>query len=593
MPITCLHISDLHFQSEGDLFSQDQVCDALLRSIQDVVRDDIHAPTLTMVTGDVAYSGKKSEYEKAASFFDRLVSNANIEPSSVFFVPGNHDVDRSMHKLSYYGAKDQIDSIRRVDYYLADSDRISPLIDRQTAFWSFVDEFTSDQHRSRSDDGLGYISRVSLKRPTVCIWGLNSAWLSGDSAENGTLAIGERQIINCIDLSRSHDPHLVIALVHHPISYLTEWDANSCHSRLLPAVDVLLRGHLHSPQVLLSSTPESPCIEIAAGASHSTRFETNSYNIITINPASGTCEVHCYQYRHESAGFDMVGSRTADVTLRGSWPGSRSDLADAIRRVIPEATSFGDFMAGLLVGELSEIPLNTEGTVMFASPTVASELVDDNSLRPIVEFLGLRNLLRLYDPTVSLDARVADNASVVRRFAEDLTKMVSEDPSCVARLQSDQTSSATRTDQHDGRRWSLDLISDLRRSENWDELESLTRKLEVSPDPAVGRVASAALAEALMHSDESQKREEAFTIASELVSTGSPSAHEFVLAAAAAEVMNDEATAVKLIQDALRAGVASSELVDYAEGLSFRIGNRDLRQLARGISPAVPERVDP
>ena len=88
MPITCLHISDLHFQSEGDLFSQDQVCDALLRSIQEAVSDGTHAPTLAMITGDIAYSGKKEEYEKAASFFDRLVSSANIERSSVFFVPG-------------------------------------------------------------------------------------------------------------------------------------------------------------------------------------------------------------------------------------------------------------------------------------------------------------------------------------------------------------------------------------------------------------------------------------------------------------------------------------------------------------------------
>ena len=590
MPITCLHISDLHFQSEGDLFSQDQVCDALLRSVHEIVRNGIHAPTLAMVTGDIAYSGRKSEYEKAASFFERLTSNANIERSAVFFVPGNHDIDRSKHELSYYGAKNRIDSIRRVDDYLADSDKIRSLLHRQSAFWAFIDEFTSGQHRTHSADGLGYVSRVNLERPTICIWGLNSAWLSGDSEESGTLAIGERQIINCSDLSSSHDPHLTIALVHHPISHLAEWDANSCHSRLLPAVDVLLRGHLHSPQVLLSSTPESPCIEIAAGSSHTTRFETNSYNIVTIDPASGTCEVHCYQYRHENASFVVVGTRAANVSLRGSWPGSRSDLAGAIRRAIPEATSFGDFMAGLLVGELSEIPISADGSVMFVSPTVASELVDEISLRSIVEFLGLRNLLRLYDPAVSLDARVTENASVIRQLARNLTKMVSEDPSCIVRLQGDQSSSTTRLDQRGSQRWSVDLISDLRRSEDWDELELLARELKASPDPVVGRVASASLAEALMHSDESQKRQEALTIALELVSTGSPSAHEIILAAAAAEVLNDDARAVELIQDALRSGVSGLELVDYARDLSLRTGNRDLRQLAQGMSPAAYER---
>ena len=95
-----------------------------------------------------------------------------------------------------------------------------------------------------------------------------------------------------------------------------------------------------------------------------------------------------------------------------------------------------------------------------------------------------------------------------------------------------------------------------------------------------------------MHSDESQKREEALMIASELVSTGNPSAQEFILAAAAAEVLNDEVRAIELIQDALRGEVTSVELVDYARGLSLRTGNRDLRQLAEGMLPPAFERGD-
>ena len=591
MSITCLHISDLHFQSEGDLFSQDQVCDSLLRSIQEVTKDGTHAPTFAMVTGDIAYSGKSSEYEKAASFFNRLVSDTNIERSSVFFVPGNHDVDRSKHELAYYGAKNEINSIARVDYYLAHASRIQSLIERQRAFWSFVGEFTAGQQRIHSHDGLGYAACVDSHRPTICILGLNSSWLSGDSEENGDVAIGERQIINCIDLLKNHNPHLVVALAHHPISYLTEWDASSCHSRLLPAVDLFLRGHLHSPQVLLSSTPEAPCIEIAAGASHSTRFEANSYNIITIDPALGVCEVHCYQYTQERGRFDSVGSRTADITLRGSLSGSRSELADAIRRVVVETPGFENFMAGLLAGELSEVPLSVDGSVVFASPAVAPELIDDNSLRSIAEFFGLRNLLRLYDPTVSLEMRVADNATIIRRYSADLTKMVAEDPSCRSRLQNDQSSPATRTDRRGGRRWSVDLIGDLRRSEDWGELELLARTLAVSRDQDVRRVALAALVEALMHSDELPRREEAFAIASELVSADSPSAHEFVLAGAAAEVIGDEATAIRITQNAMRAGFTDYALAQYARSLSFRTGDRSLRQLrARHIVSRARER---
>ena len=585
-PISWLHISDFHFRAVGDGFSQDQVCRALLQSIRSVVQD-LEAPlAFVAVTGDLAFSGLPAEYARARDFLDELVTIAGIDPSRFYFVPGNHDVDRHLQELAYHGGRARIDSPAQVDHFLADIYRIAPLIERQSAFWSFVAEYTVGQQRIDTDDGLGYVARLDLDRPTICLLGLNSAWLSGADDEERKLVIGERHIVNAVDMARELDPHLIIALAHHPVAGMTEWDAVSCNMRLLPAVDLYLRGHLHDPQVSLSSSPNTPCIEIAVGASHASRFHRNSYNITMIDFSSGLCKIQSYQFLPSSAQFDKCEPESAHVAFRGSIPGTRAELAEGIALAVPSAKLFGDFMAGLLIGQLSEVPILVGGSVTFMAPSVAPEFADEGSLAPMNAFLGLRNLLCLYDRTASLGLRIVDNTAIIRQYAAMIAQMISEDPECAPRLENVERTPPTAARHRDTRPWSLRLLDDLRWSEDRDQLEFLARGLCDSRDPLVRREATVALVEALMRSDESQKREEAFSMALELASTESASDREIVLAAAAAEINRDDAEAVRLVSGALEAGQNSPELINYTLNLSARVGNRDLRRLAERVSSA-------
>lgn len=52
--LTWLHVSDFHFRSSGDRFSQDAACQALLFCF-------------VLVSGDVAFSGQPAEYERPGS----------------------------------------------------------------------------------------------------------------------------------------------------------------------------------------------------------------------------------------------------------------------------------------------------------------------------------------------------------------------------------------------------------------------------------------------------------------------------------------------------------------------------------------------
>ena len=315
-PVTWLHISDFHFRADGDKFSQEQAAHALLQSISAGL-DQGEDLAFAVVTGDIAFSGQKAEYAEAKAFLNELVTATGISPSEFYFVPGNHDVDRNVHELAYHGGRAHINSPERVDRYLADADRVAPLIDRQAAFWSFVDDFTTGQERTATADGLGYVAKIELHPLTICLLGLNSAWLSGADGEEMKLVIGERHIINAIDAARALNPHFILALAHHPVAWLTEWDAASCSTRLLPAADFYLRGHLHAHQVSLTSSPAEPCIEIAAGSGHATRFYENSYNIASIDPPTGTCQIQHYR---------CIRGIDRDVLRESAWHTSTSSF---------------------------------------------------------------------------------------------------------------------------------------------------------------------------------------------------------------------------------------------------------------------------
>lgn len=92
-PFKWLHISDLHFKS-GENYDQDVVTRAFINSLPNLLSR--YGPIdAIFVTGDVAYSGKKDEYDIADVFFQRIIETTGVSRENIFIVPGNHDVQRS------------------------------------------------------------------------------------------------------------------------------------------------------------------------------------------------------------------------------------------------------------------------------------------------------------------------------------------------------------------------------------------------------------------------------------------------------------------------------------------------------------------
>lgn len=103
--IRLLQISDIHFHSfSGD--GEDDYANMRERLFDDLdyVRENLGPIDTVLICGDIAFSGKKDEYDIAKDFIKRTLvklTAGGVEPK-VFMVPGNHDKDRGYYEETRY-----------------------------------------------------------------------------------------------------------------------------------------------------------------------------------------------------------------------------------------------------------------------------------------------------------------------------------------------------------------------------------------------------------------------------------------------------------------------------------------------------------
>jgi predicted MPP superfamily phosphohydrolase len=293
--ISWLHISDIHLRA-SDAWSQDVVLKALCDRIRQQRVKGAEAPDFILATGDIAYSGKGTEYALATDFFDALVEASGVPKERIFCIPGNHDVDRERQKLSFQGARTSLRDQNTVDQLLAGGEDLESLLKRQEHFREFQKTYLTGQDRSWTEGELAYVSRLTIDGVRLAIIGFNSAWLAnGGPEDHGKLVIGERQVRGATKLAQENDdpPHVILAMAHHPLHLLQEFDRRPIQSLIERTFQFFHCGHLHEPEAHTGGHVGNGCLTLAAGASYETDGVTGVH---TFAPSSSPARVVARRY---------------------------------------------------------------------------------------------------------------------------------------------------------------------------------------------------------------------------------------------------------------------------------------------------------
>jgi predicted phosphodiesterase len=265
MMVSWLHVSDFHF-SGGDSYNRDRVLGALVHSVK-AFREEGKQPDLVFATGDVAYSGQSTEYQDATKFFDLLLAAARVDKRHLYVIPGNHDVDRTQGA----GLARTLGSREEADTYFASSIPKNHITQKQRAFQQWYDHYFDGIRKFPHDSTCGPVEDVNIRGVKIGILPLNSALFCQGDDDHAKLWIGRRclepAIVDLLDRSAA----LNIALVHHPLDWLHHAELVNVKTELQSQVDLILRGHLHTPDVVdVIAGAMGETLHMAAGASYQT-----------------------------------------------------------------------------------------------------------------------------------------------------------------------------------------------------------------------------------------------------------------------------------------------------------------------------------
>ncbi len=326
--ITWLHLSDWH--QRGKEFDRLVVRDALIEDIRNRERiaPELKRIDFIIMSGDVSFSGKSEEYEAAwENLFEPVLNVTDLRAERLFFVPGNHDLDRSEFELLPGAILQPFKSNEQINEWLTNQKKRDRLLTPFQAYKQFV-----ARHTAQTDPDYDSIRKLNINGIQVALLGLNSALMCGRNKNNrgevddkGNITLGEPQIYKSLKQIKS--AHIRIAVMHHPFDWLAEFDRHRIDERLKKDFQFILYGHQHSPNFMSIQSAGGQYIIIPAGASYDRRSAdnlryANAYNFVHLdieiekdkNQVRGQGKVHLRRWFDERSKWneDIV---TADHGL--------------------------------------------------------------------------------------------------------------------------------------------------------------------------------------------------------------------------------------------------------------------------------------
>jgi hypothetical protein len=267
-----VHLSDIHFISDIGKYDidsglRDEIEKDSGRLIEEGHIDHVDG---ILVSGDIAFAGKVEEYERARKWLEKLTALVGCDPSYVWCVPGNHDVDQSV-QTDMPTLLDTYAALRSVPKHSLDDDLRKRLLSRESGplmfqpLKTYNEQFAARFGCSTSPRELYWEDDLPLNDGSILrIRGLNSALISSrlDHENTSKLLLGTVQT-----QYRSENNIAYLTLCHHPPDWLI--DGESAHRSLTTKSQLQLFGHKHRDyHEVINET-----LRLSSGAVHPVRSE--------------------------------------------------------------------------------------------------------------------------------------------------------------------------------------------------------------------------------------------------------------------------------------------------------------------------------
>lgn len=202
LKILFLHLSDIHIEKSKDI-SEENI-NGIIRSLNSIERFD---EVVFIVSGDIAYSGSQDQYNTAWKLFNNLrrkIRNKyNVGEIEILVVPGNHDVNYSLGKLTHIDLENIFNKNLQEQKILEEHRKIK-------SFYNFAHGCKS----SSAQGQLAYKKILTFNGYSIQVNLINSAPFSSLEEDQGLHYISE-EALKYLE-TEEDEVDLIISVMHHP-----------------------------------------------------------------------------------------------------------------------------------------------------------------------------------------------------------------------------------------------------------------------------------------------------------------------------------------------------------------------------------------
>ncbi|MFW9995690.1 MAG: metallophosphoesterase family protein [Candidatus Odinarchaeota archaeon] len=292
--VNILHLSDLHFNRDTiirptPIAQQMNALNQLIDELKTIESD--WKPDIVVISGDIGWSGKVSDYEQAKEWIRKLLQAVELSPERLVICPGNHDIDLSATTgLEPPSSNEQADEWLKIENW---NNHYRPFSDFKTFLENVGVRGFSIGHLS---DALVGQKNIAGLRFIV----LNSAWFSRGrgQSEKGSLWIGQPQLDVMSSSNQLIHPReynssdITIAVIHHPIDWFHDRELEQYGGRtgaynfLARRCHLILSGHIHAEKVSEPHRIRSKAHLCIGGTSYGGNNYQNNFSILKVDKDS-------------------------------------------------------------------------------------------------------------------------------------------------------------------------------------------------------------------------------------------------------------------------------------------------------------------
>ncbi|MEM7600601.1 MAG: metallophosphoesterase, partial [Verrucomicrobiota bacterium] len=331
--LTILHLSDFQFGAYNRFatdFDPEQFANVFARNLrQNCLRHPKEQIDLVIVSGDIAESGLKAEFDQAKRFFTGLASELESDASQFVFVPGNHDVSWKRCKRFSEDYEDGSIAVASEDEFEAKLHQ-----EKLRDYRAFLQGLA----QAPEELGLG-ATLYEFPHLSISIAALNSCELETHEQNSHRGHVSTDQLQPILDHWRDSPSRLKLIVVHHnPISaaaaqrldwekwieslpepkvtrevlkrYKSDIDGFDSEGYLQrfaqeSGAQLVFFGHQHVGEIKTSDCGKPRICYFSAGSVTLQEGKlpgqaVNSFNLVRINRNSGALTAHMISYSPEA-----------------------------------------------------------------------------------------------------------------------------------------------------------------------------------------------------------------------------------------------------------------------------------------------------